>query len=74
MPNLYYLNVTIHVLAAMLWLGGMFFLGVVAAPLLRAIEPPDLRQLRGRAALFARVNAIVGVLLVAAAVRLARGG
>jgi uncharacterized membrane protein len=166
MPNLYYFNVTIHVLAAMLWLGGMFFLGVVGAPLLRAIEPPDLRQrlfqligerfravgwfaiavllitgvinlhyrgmlhwdavlgsmsfwrsslglilgvkllcvsimitvsavhdfiqgpraaraasgspeairLRGRAAWLARVNAIVGVLLVAAAVRLARGG
>ena len=166
MSNLYFLNVTIHVLAAMLWLGGMFFLGVVGAPLLRAIEPPDLRQrlfqaigerfrtagwsaiavllvtgavnlhyrgllrwegvlgsrsfwltslgvalgvkllsvttmivvsavhdfiqgpragraapgspesirLRSRAALLARVNASVGVLLVAAAVRLARGG
>lgn len=44
MPALYYLNVTIHVLAAMLWLGGMFFIGVVAAPLLRAIDPPPLRQ------------------------------
>ena len=43
MPALYYLNVTIHVLAAMLWLGGMFFLGLVGAPVLRAIEPP-LRQ------------------------------
>jgi uncharacterized membrane protein len=166
MPNLYYANVTIHVLAAMVWLGGMFFLGVVGAPLLRAIEPPELRQrlfqaigerfravgwlaigvllltgvvnlhfrgwlhwdgvlgsmpfwrtsagislaaklsavtimivvaavhdfiqgpraaraapgspeamrLRRRAALLARLNAIVGVLLVAAAVRLARGG
>jgi uncharacterized membrane protein len=40
----YYLNVTIHVLAAMLWLGGMFFLGVVGAPVLRAIDPPPLRQ------------------------------
>lgn len=44
MPALYYINVTIHVLAAMLWLGGMFFLGVVGAPVLRAIEPPPLRQ------------------------------
>src|ERR1035437_3878987 len=44
MPNLYYFYFTIHVLAAMLWLGGMFFLGVVGAPLLRAIEPPELRQ------------------------------
>ncbi|HEX6533372.1 MAG TPA: CopD family protein [Gemmatimonadaceae bacterium] len=44
MPWLYYANVTVHVLAAMLWLGGMFFLGVVGAPVLRAIEPPALRQ------------------------------
>lgn len=44
MPLLYYVNVTIHILAAMLWLGGMFFLGVVGAPALRAVEPPALRQ------------------------------
>jgi uncharacterized membrane protein len=44
MYTLYYVNVTIHVLAAMLWLGGMFFLGVVGAPVLRAVEPPALRQ------------------------------
>jgi copper resistance protein D len=44
MPALYYANVTVHVLAAILWLGGMFFLGVVGAPVLRAIEPPPLRQ------------------------------
>ena len=40
----YYVVVTIHVLAALLWLGGMFFLGAVGAPVLRAIEPPALRQ------------------------------
>lgn len=44
MSEFYYVNVTIHVLAAMLWLGGMFFLGIVGAPVLRAIEPPPLRQ------------------------------
>ena len=44
MSTLYYINVTVHVLAAMLWLGGMFFLGVVGAPVLRAVEPPALRQ------------------------------
>jgi uncharacterized membrane protein len=44
MSRLYYANVTIHVLAAMLWLGGMFFLGIVGAPVLRTIEPPPLRQ------------------------------
>jgi uncharacterized membrane protein len=40
----YYINVTIHVLAAMAWLGGMLFLGLVGAPVLRSIEPPELRQ------------------------------
>lgn len=40
----YYANVTIHVLAALFWLGGMFFLGLVGAPVLRGIEPPELRQ------------------------------
>jgi uncharacterized membrane protein len=44
MPGGYYLNVTVHIVAAMLWLGGMFFLGVVGAPVLRALEPPALRQ------------------------------
>jgi uncharacterized membrane protein len=44
MPILYYVNVTVHVLAALLWLGGMFFLAVVGAPALRAIESPALRQ------------------------------
>ena len=166
MPVGYYANVTIHVLAAMLWLGGMLFLGLVGAPVLRGLEPAELRQrlfhelglrfravgwwaigvllltglvnlyyrgwlrwsgvlgavdfwrtapghalclklvavatmlivsavhdfvlgpragratagsaraiqLRHRAALLARINALVGVLVVAAAVRLARGG
>lgn len=41
--SLYYLNVTIHVLAALLWLGGMFFLAAVGAPVLRTVEPPRLR-------------------------------
>lgn len=40
----YYVLVTIHVLAALLWLGGMLFFGIVGAPVLRAIEPPALRQ------------------------------
>ncbi len=41
---LYFTNITIHVLAAMLWLGGMFFLAVVGAPVLREVESPALRQ------------------------------
>jgi len=40
----YYLLVVLHVLSALLWLGGMFFLGLVGAPVLRAVEPPTLRQ------------------------------
>jgi copper resistance protein D len=40
----YLISVTVHVLAAMLWLGGMLFLGLVGAPALRAVEPPQLRQ------------------------------
>ena len=44
MRALYFTSITLHVLAAMLWLGGMFFLGVVGAPTLRRIEPPELRQ------------------------------
>lgn len=41
--SLYLLNVTIHVLAALFWLGGMFFLGLVGAPVLRSVDPPALR-------------------------------
>lgn len=44
MRALYLANVTVHILAAMFWLGGMFFLGVVGAPALRAIEPAAVRQ------------------------------
>lgn len=44
MSELYYINVTIHVLAALLWLGGMFFFALVGAPALRGIEPPEVRS------------------------------
>jgi len=44
MLSWYFVNVTIHVLAALVWLGGMFFLAIVGAPVLRAVEPPELRQ------------------------------
>jgi copper resistance protein D len=43
LSGLYYLNVTAHVLAALLWLGGMFFFALVGAPVLRKVEPPALR-------------------------------
>lgn len=47
----YHINVTIHVFAALLWLGGMFFLAAVGAPVLRKVEPPELR-----AALFRKLG------------------
>jgi copper resistance protein D len=43
MRNLYLLNVTVHVLAALVWLGGMFFFALVGAPVLRRLEPAPLR-------------------------------
>jgi copper resistance protein D len=45
MHTAYLVNVTVHVLAAMIWLGGMFFLGLIGAPVLRGVEPPTLRQM-----------------------------
>lgn len=39
----YHINVTVHVFAAVFWLGGMFFLAGIGAPVLRRIEPPALR-------------------------------
>lgn len=41
--SLYWISVSVHVLAALFWLGGMFFMALVAAPLLRQVEPPGLR-------------------------------
>lgn len=40
---MFYLNVTLHVLAALIWLGGMLFLAAVGAPVLRKVEPRQLR-------------------------------
>lgn len=43
MPAFYYVSVTLHLLAALLWLGGTFFLAAVGAPVLRKVEPAELR-------------------------------
>jgi hypothetical protein len=45
---LYYATVTAHLLAALLWLGGMFFLAIVGAPVLRSVEPAALGGTRVR--------------------------
>lgn len=41
--ELYHSLIFLHVLAALFWLGGMFFLAAVGAPVLRKVEPPELR-------------------------------
>jgi uncharacterized membrane protein len=43
MTQLYYANVSLHVLAAVVWLGGMFFVAAVGAPILRSVESPAAR-------------------------------
>ena len=44
MSSLYFISVTLHLLSAMLWLGGTFFLAIVGAPVLRRVEPASLRS------------------------------
>lgn len=40
---MYFTLVTLHVLAAMVWIGGILFFAMVGAPALRRVEPPELR-------------------------------
>jgi putative copper export protein len=75
--ELYLLNVTLHVLAALVWVGGMLFLGLVGAPVLRRLEPPPLRAMLfrdlGRA--FRPVGwGAIGVLLVTGVLNLRFAG
>lgn len=44
MASLHFLNLALHVLAAITWLGGMFFFALVGAPVLRTVEPASLRS------------------------------
>ncbi len=70
--SVYLLSVTLHVLAAMLWLGGMFFLAAVGAPVLRGVEPAlRARLFQALGERFRVVGwAAIGVLLVTGAVNL----
>ena len=36
--------VAVHLLAAIVWLGGAFFIALVGAPVLRGVESPELRR------------------------------
>lgn len=40
---MYLALVTLHVLSAMVWIGGVLFLALVGAPALRRVEPAELR-------------------------------
>ncbi|MFQ5860237.1 MAG: hypothetical protein ACE5IG_01645 [Dehalococcoidia bacterium] len=38
---MYSASVTIHILAAILWLGGMAFIAAILVPLSRRVQPPE---------------------------------
>ena len=73
----YYATVTVHLLAAVVWLGGMLFLALVGAPVLRRVEPQPLRQelFRSLGLRFATVGWIaIATLLVTGTLLLALRG
>ena len=62
-----FLNVWLHILAAVIWLGGMLFLSLVAVPVLRHVDSPLLRMdlFRAMARRFRRLVWVCIVILVA---------
>lgn len=63
--TLYHTLVFLHLTSSLVWLGGMFFLALVGAPVLRTVEPASLR---------ARLFRELEVRFRYWAMRLARGG
>lgn len=39
-----FLIIWLHILAAVIWVGGMLFLSIIAAPVLRQVTPPLIQQ------------------------------
>ncbi|MBI2856438.1 MAG: DUF4149 domain-containing protein [Chloroflexi bacterium] len=65
--NWYVIGVYIHILAAVIWIGGMLFLGLVVVPLVQALQPPGTgaRVVRAVGRRFRPVAWVcIGVLLV----------
>jgi putative copper resistance protein D len=73
---LYQLSVLLHILSAIIWVGGMFFLALVVVPVARGLPPAE------RAALFGAVGrrfravgwGCIGVLLVTGVVNMSYRG
>jgi putative copper export protein len=74
MAWLYVLSVFLHVLAAMFWIGGMMFLGLVVVPVLRG-HPERARLVEQLGRVFERAGVVaLGVLLVTGIANLAFRG
>lgn len=73
MPFVYWVVVTVHILSAILWIGGMLFLAAVGAPALRAVEPQLRQQLFRELGLrFRKVGNVAVAVLIATGVLLLR--
>jgi uncharacterized membrane protein len=58
-----FLNLWLHILAAVIWIGGMLFLSLVAVPVLRRVDSPLVRRDLFRA-MAQRFRALVWICIV----------